>query len=454
MKFKNIEELWKYLKQNVPSGVNITTVEKSPSQKIFYMTVPKNLVTANNRKADYDYTFTETAGDIEVFIEPTNDNFSIIDSDDLKELIVFKMNDSVNESFDYVCKDSDMPGWDVKFEFETSLSRKEMENALKQTGFMKNHYLLNVLPGGECELYCKKDKTGQFTTFIRDALMESQNPNIMSQQLTQQEQEVVQKMCQGQQLTHEEQKIAQQAQQKLQQQLQQQQESQKTNESEAQDEYRKFFEKKLAEYNVSSPNELSQEQKSKFFSEIKKEWGEQKSQVNEAFTAREMSKDMMNDFTGAEKKFIQEWIPGIKTYYQVYRGKALDACDKLVKKSTNLDTKYGLGGYEYSAWQSPDAIRFVKAVDTVFGDCFYIFGTNKINEAEVVKGTGKIYYTQDTVGQLADDALEDAIRNLGATMSSLSNDPSEDSVKAYKDCEDSYQCLKAELARRGLQNVN
>lgn len=453
MKFKNIEELWKYLKQNVPSGVNITTVEKSPSQKIFYMTVPKNLVTANNRKADYDYTFTETAGDIEVFIEPTNDNFSIIDTDDLKELIVFKMNDSVNESFDYVCKDSDMPEWDVKFEFETSLSRKEMEKAFKQTGFMKNHYLLNVLPGGECELYCKKDKTGQFTQFIRDALMESQNSNNMSQQLTQQEQEVVQKMCQGQQLSQEEQKIAQQAQQKLQQQLQQQQESQKTNESEAQDEYRKFFEKKLAEYNVSSPNELSQEQKSKFFSEIKKEWGEQKSQVNEAtISARELSNDMMSDFSSAEKKFIETAIPGISKYYQVYRGKGLKACEDLAKKSTMGEQK-NIEGFTYTAYTTPKGIHFVH-MESSFGDEAYIFATNKINEAEVMKGTGKIYYTQDTVGQLADDALEDAIHNLGATMSSLSNDPSEDSVKAYKDCEDSYQCLKAELARRGLQNVN
>lgn len=457
MKFKNIEELWKYVKQHSPSGVQITSIEKSPAQKIFYLTVPKNLVTANKRKADYDYTFTETGGEIEVFIEPTNDSFTIIDTEDLKELIVFKMNESVNESSSYYnCTDSDIPGWDVKFEFDTSLSRKEIEDELKNTGFVRNrHYLLNVLPNHEVELYCKKKNTGQFTEFIHHSLLESQKQNNMSQQqLTQQEQQVVQKMCQGQQLTQQEQNIAQQAQQKLQQQLQQQQNSQQTNESEAQDKYREFFENKLKQYNVSSPNELSQEQKSKFFSEIKKEWGEQKGQLTEAVKASELSKDMMADFSSAEKKFIDEWIPGIKTYYQVYRGKALDACEKLVKKSQNLDTKYGLGGYEYSAWQSPNGTRFVKAVDMSFGDCFFIFATSKINEAEVMKGTGKIYYTGETVGQLSDTALQDAIRQLGDTMSQLSNDPTEDSIKAYKECEDSYQCLKSELSARGLENVN
>ena len=46
----------------------------------------------------------------------------------------------------------------------------------------------------------------------------------------------------------------------------------KVNESEAQDKYQEFFKKKLADYGVSSPAELSAEDKSKFFSEIKKKW--------------------------------------------------------------------------------------------------------------------------------------------------------------------------------------
>lgn len=52
------------------------------------------------------------------------------------------------------------------------------------------------------------------------------------------------------------------------------------NESEAQDKYREFFRKKLEEYGVDSPSSLSDEDKSKFFSEIKSEWKKEK--VNES----------------------------------------------------------------------------------------------------------------------------------------------------------------------------
>ena len=52
------------------------------------------------------------------------------------------------------------------------------------------------------------------------------------------------------------------------------------NESEAQEKYQAFFKQKLSDYGVSSPAELSAEDKSKFFSEIKKEWPDAK--VNES----------------------------------------------------------------------------------------------------------------------------------------------------------------------------
>ena len=37
-------------------------------------------------------------------------------------------------------------------------------------------------------------------------------------------------------------------------------------------EYEKFFQDKLKEYGVESPADLSEEEKKKFFNEIKKEW--------------------------------------------------------------------------------------------------------------------------------------------------------------------------------------
>ena len=51
-------------------------------------------------------------------------------------------------------------------------------------------------------------------------------------------------------------------------------------ESAQQTAYQEFFKKKLEEYGVNSPAELSKEDKSKFFSEIKKEWPNAK--VNES----------------------------------------------------------------------------------------------------------------------------------------------------------------------------
>lgn len=51
-------------------------------------------------------------------------------------------------------------------------------------------------------------------------------------------------------------------------------------ESELQDAYRDFFKAKLAEYGVASPAELDAEQKSKFFSEIKKEWPDAKEELD------------------------------------------------------------------------------------------------------------------------------------------------------------------------------
>jgi hypothetical protein len=38
------------------------------------------------------------------------------------------------------------------------------------------------------------------------------------------------------------------------------------------EEYKKFFDKKLAKYKVDSPEDLSDEEKKKFFNEIDKEW--------------------------------------------------------------------------------------------------------------------------------------------------------------------------------------
>lgn len=56
--------------------------------------------------------------------------------------------------------------------------------------------------------------------------------------------------------------------------------------SELQVAYRKFFKAKLKSYGVKSPAELSEEDKSKFFSEIKTEWSAVKGTFPEKAVAR------------------------------------------------------------------------------------------------------------------------------------------------------------------------
>ena len=47
-------------------------------------------------------------------------------------------------------------------------------------------------------------------------------------------------------------------------------------------EYEKFFKKKLKEYGVKEPDELSKEDKKKFYSEIEKEWDKEDDHVDES----------------------------------------------------------------------------------------------------------------------------------------------------------------------------
>lgn len=69
-----------------------------------------------------------------------------------------------------------------------------------------------------------------------------------------------------------------------------------TNESALQDKYRQFFRDKLEAYGVKSPSQLSKEDKSKFFNEIKEEWKSLKD-VDESANAYEFCKKytLLND---------------------------------------------------------------------------------------------------------------------------------------------------------------
>lgn len=230
----------------------------------------------------------------------------------------------------------------------------------------------------------------------------------------------------------------------------------KINESEAQDKYREFFENKLKQWNVSSPSELTQEDRSKFFTEIRDEWKKQK--VNESF-----SEDGYEILTQAEFRNDFGSDNNLASYalYSLYN-------PHLIVKCTSDNPNYGrIVAFAESlpdvTANDKDGIKCYRQTDSnliiIYGENVYWSyntGTNLslLNEAELVKGIGKIFDTLSDVGSMSDNAVRAVIEALGGTMSELSTNPTTNSIKAYKTCEDKYQCLIGELEKRGLRPVN
>ena len=73
-------------------------------------------------------------------------------------------------------------------------------------------------------------------------------------------------------------------------------------ESEAQDAYREFFRKKLEEFGVKSPAELSEDQKKDFFNQIKAEWPDAKAEMLNESTNNMVGSIFANYFAKAEDK--------------------------------------------------------------------------------------------------------------------------------------------------------
>lgn len=73
-------------------------------------------------------------------------------------------------------------------------------------------------------------------------------------------------------------------------------------ESEAQDAYREFFRKKLEEFGVKSPAELSEDQKKDFFNQIKAEWPDAKAEMLNESTDNMVGSIFANYFAKAEDK--------------------------------------------------------------------------------------------------------------------------------------------------------
>lgn len=230
----------------------------------------------------------------------------------------------------------------------------------------------------------------------------------------------------------------------------------KINESEAQDKYREFFENKLKQWNVSSPSELTQEDRSKFFTEIREEWKKQK--VNESFV-----EDGYEILT--QDEFRQEFggNGNLASYalYALYNTRLIVKCTpdnpnygRIVAFAESLTDITANDKQGIKCYRQTDSNLIIIYEDNVYWS--YNTGTNLalLNEAELVKGLGKVFDTLSDTGTMSDNAVRAAIEALGGTMSELSLNPTTNSIKAYKTCEDEYQCLIGELDKRGLRPVN
>lgn len=230
----------------------------------------------------------------------------------------------------------------------------------------------------------------------------------------------------------------------------------KINESESQDKYREFFENKLKQWNVSSPSELTQEDRSKFFTEIREEWKKQK--VNESFV-----EDGYEILT--QDEFRQEFggNGNLASYalYALYNTRLIVKCtpdnpnySRIVAFAESLPDVTANDKQGIKCYRQTDSNLIIIYEGNVYWS--YNTGTNLalLNEAELVKGLGKVFDTLSDTGTMSDNAVRAAIEALGGTMSELSLNPTTNSIKAYKTCEDEYQCLIGELDKRGLHPVN
>ena len=610
MKFKNIEDVWAYAKNKLVNA-QISSVQKTGSSKFFDITIPKSMVKrfpVDCNRQDLNYTITQVGSDIDCFLENNGMEMQIVDTSDFFDAIsgwcgINESQEDLNQNAIIGVESSHRSGFDKTITFSYYTSRADLEKQLKKVG---KPFALDVLPSNEAEIHVKNADVDKFKgvisalhekidTTMNMCMMEGITikgrplPDSMKSDFTSQERDYINSVIGNTwyQITPrskvyaEVNKLAGKSKRIDHMRLgwfnYDMYEAPKgtkflyiydgygadaymfgdpkINESEAQDKYREFFENKLKQWNISSPAELTQEDRSKFFTEIRNEWKQQKS-VNEAL---DLSKNKVDDsektirYNTREINYINSIIG--KSWYVIgWSDKEWDKCLKIANDSKKTDHKV-LGNVSIDVYQRKNGSSFVKRNTTgysefYFGEskinesfveggyeildqaeflkefggssnlasyalyslyntrlivkctpanpnyaqirtkvetypdvtandkqgikCYrqtasnliiiynnniywsYNTGTNLeiLNEAELVKGIGKIFDTLPDTGSMSDNAVRAAIEALGGTMSELSTNPTTNSIKAYKVCDDTYQCLIGELEKRGLKPVN
>lgn len=146
------------------------------------------------------------------------------------------------------------------------------------------------------------------------------------------------------------------------------------NESEAQDAYREFFRKKLEEFGVKSPAELSEDQKKDFFNQIKAEWPDAKAEMlNEGSKSYA---ELWNTMSKKDKIAISKEL-GYRLADSVYDTKFEDLDDEEVNMDIIMHILSRCRDYcESKESDEANKVAFARA----YADCNDIKKIQKIDE--------------------------------------------------------------------------
>lgn len=339
MKFNNIEAVWAFAKSKLPNNCVIYDIAKTGASKYFDLIVPKTLVKKtpeDSRRGDLIYSFTETAGKIEVFLENNSLSMDIYDTRDFYLAVsqFLGINESkMNEQEVYFVEDSVIPGYDKTITFGMWMGQDEAKKIFNK---VSKTYLLNPLPDGEATLDIKAKDEKKFVDAITKLIESSTGYWTIAS-------ESYDGVKEGDKIFIHDTKPFGGSQVKVT--FSKKGESRirsfiidindtnykdmiknKINED---SDYQEFFKQKLQSWNVESPAELSQQDRSKFFSEIKSEWKSQKKQVNESFPHNAISTGRVANITTSDAQLmstgdIRSYLNNILDMMNTYASEATE----------------------------------------------------------------------------------------------------------------------------------
>lgn len=484
MKFNNIEAVWAFAKSKLPNNCVIYDITKTGSSKYFDLIVPKSLVKKapeDSKKGDLIYSFTETAGKIEVFLENNALSMDIYDTRDFYLAVsqFLGINESkMNEQGVYFVEDSVIPGYDKTITFGMWMGQDEAKKIFNK---ISKTYLLNPLPDGEATLDIKAKDEKKFVQAITKLIESSTGYWTIAA-------ESYDGVKAGDKIFIYDTKPFGGSQVKVT--FSKKGESRirtfiidindtnykdmiknKINEG---SDYQEFFKQKLQSWNVESPADLSQEDRSKFFSEIKSEWKSQKKQeVNEAWTEEfrpeykfennlySVSKKQIKKLLGTDKNLVG-FLEGSDGYYDLF-----EYTDDTKRCKGIKDVEY----YEPEEDHNYEAILYqdkknkdIKLVYELCVDNDWSFIIMTEETLELLKGMNESFpHNAISTGRVASISASDAqlmstndirtyLNNIVDMMNTYATEASTDSAVAYRELEDSKRLLLSELASRGFKN--